>query len=141
MPHGFSTADSEPAWEAWPQCPLCGTRRQCVCPICETAGTAFPLADYQVSPAPLRATLPGADATAPQPPADIQLPLLRCTICDEIFHPHFYHVCQACGHDFHDGIRPGIPARDDINSRAVAAVVVLLAVMATVFAYFWLLLR
>lgn len=135
-----SAAVSEPTWDAWPRCPRCARPRQCVCPICETAGVEFPLADYQAAPAPLRPTRDG-DATVAEPSSAESLPLLRCPICDEVFPPRFYHVCHACGHDFRDGISPSDPTRNDVSPRTVATVVAIAAVVGLAFAYFWWLLR
>ena len=68
---------------AWPQCPNCGERRLAICPICETSGTEFPIADNNFS---------AGEAT----PSFACV----CTICDEPWSPDFPSPCEWCNYDF-----------------------------------------
>jgi hypothetical protein len=99
------------------------------------------LADYQVAPAPLRPTASSTGILAPHDPIASERPLLRCTICDEIFAPQFYRRCHACGHDFPDGISSQVLTQDEVNARAVATVAVLVAAFIIAVGYFWFLLQ
>lgn len=147
------TSNNEPdsgnglPWEEWPRCPQCGTARQCICPICETAGTHFPLADYQRTAAPQIPIIPSVPP-APEaiPPAVSEsafpaAPLLRCTICDEIFRPAFYEMCHACDHRFGTCESASLPAMDGIPSRIATASILLLLTVFCIFFYFWFLLH
>jgi hypothetical protein len=150
--HRHAHAHGQP-WGEWPCCPQCGTARQCICPICETAGTDFPLADYQKTAAPQIPIIPAVpsdpgaavdpDAMPPAicEPTLPEPPLLRCAICDEIFRPVFYEMCHACDHRFEPCESAGPPAMDGIPSRIAAAVILLLLTVFGVFFYFWLLLH
>ena len=71
---------------AWPQCRNCGERRLAVCPICETSGVDFPIADNNFS---------AGEATASF--------ACICTICDEPWSPEFPPQCEWCNYDFASG--------------------------------------
>ena len=135
--------DEEPnlPWDAWPTCPRCEARRQCICPICQTAGSGFPLADYQAAPAPLIPTTDPIAASLETAPETQILPLLHCPLCDEVFRPHFYERCHACGHDFREGIHLANLPFDGLASRVVFAAMIVLTAVTTLFLYFWWLLR
>jgi len=135
--------DREPAlsWEEWPGCPGCNRRRQCICPICQTAGADFPLADYQAVAAPLIPSTGAGAATRPvAAPADVW-PLLHCPTCDEVFRPRFYERCHACGYRFHEGISLQPPPADGLVSRVLIITAVLLGLASGLFLYFGWLLR
>lgn len=128
-------------WDAWPCCPRCQLPRQAICPICQTAGTDFSLADYQLAPAPLlpvTGTATPATATAAETPL---FPLLHCRTCDEVFRPRFYARCHACGYDFREGLAVESAAFDGLASRVQLVVLSLLATAAVLVLYFWWLLR
>ncbi|MDX1945642.1 MAG: hypothetical protein SFU86_09540 [Pirellulaceae bacterium] len=77
-------------WSDWPQCPACQARRPARCPVCQAAGTRFPLADVEEAAGQARV-------------------LLYCGSCDDHFRPDFFRVCHQCGHDFGTGIEPVAP--------------------------------
>ena len=87
-------------WDEWPHCPHCGEQRRAVCPICETSGTEFPLAEW-IPSAPLiqLGGVDGEDEVIGAPPV-----MLMCTTCDEAFAPNFYERCEHCGYDFESGV-------------------------------------
>ena len=119
-------------WHDWPTCPECHRRRQTVCPICETAGTALPLADPNHE-----GVAPTLGPTRDEP--DGHLPLLICTTCDEPFRPQFYQVCQWCRHEFDDGIAPppAPPPMERLNPRVWAIAACMACVVAALCGYFW----
>lgn len=82
---------SDLQWEDWPVCPECGERRSARCPICNSSGSHFALADLQPSD--------NADRV-----------LLVCPSCDDHFLPEWYRRCARCGYDFGSGIEMKSPA-------------------------------
>jgi hypothetical protein len=121
---------------AWPVCPECGRRRQTVCPICETLGDDFPLADANYGAAAHARGENGSSANG--------LTVL-CHICDEPFTPEFFRRCSGCGHQYPDGriVTPGSFAgeRDYITPQAWLVLLGTLGIAAGVIAYFWWLTR
>ncbi len=155
--HQRSGPDTD-VWEEWPVCPGCGRRRQTVCPICDVAGTDFPLAEYGAL-FQTTADLSGASAAAesaetsgsascggscscgPQAeatPRDESAVLLMCETCDEAFAPRFYRRCQWCDRDFGHGIdvRQTLAQREPLNPRAKAVMILLLLGAVAMTAYF-----
>ncbi len=130
--------DDEPEhWEAWPACPNCRERRQAVCPICETAGTEFPLAEW-IPTAPL-IQLGGAgeeDEVVGTPPL-----MLMCTTCDEAFAPNFYERCEHCGYDFTSGVVIEAPEPEELNLRMLVVLGLLVAVTVGLIVFFSFVLR
>jgi predicted RNA-binding Zn-ribbon protein involved in translation (DUF1610 family) len=72
-------------WTDWPTCPACGEQRHTRCPLCNMAGTRFPLVDIDRE-------------------GEVERVLLMCDSCDEPFRPDFYRYCHRCGHDFGRGL-------------------------------------
>ncbi len=111
-------------WRDWPLCPQCGQKRQALCAICGTAGTDFPFMDKLRS-------------------GDSEHVLLYCRTCDDHFRPQFYRRCQACGHDYGDGIRIGPedrPAPEPVPPRVWFVAGGIAAVLVALIAYFaWVL--
>jgi hypothetical protein len=108
-------------------CPDCGRPRMAICPVCETAGHDFPAAD-----------LPAHDLE------NEAAALLICPTCDEPFEPGYLRRCEWCGHDFGRGIEPSRPverpAREPMNARVIAILLLISCSIAGLFAYFALLL-
>jgi len=129
--------------DAWPRCPQCAAPRITRCPVCQTAGTDFPLADMEFAGTagpdeagsaicPTRG--PGGEEAEPEP----RRVMLVCPTCDEAFVPEHPRVCEWCGHAFADGYElpaPEGPA-EEISSRMITVVIALLALLAAVVAYF-----
>jgi hypothetical protein len=122
--------------EAWPTCPNCKHRRQAICPICETAGADFPLADEVAEPHdddPLAITSAIADDADP-----LGRKALLCPMCDEPFVPEYLRRCEWCGHDFGHGAELPEAAHDDIepiNWRVWTLIGVLAALGALIVIY------
>ncbi|MBN2477125.1 MAG: DUF2007 domain-containing protein [Pirellulales bacterium] len=148
----------------WPECPECQARRLTKCPICGTAGTNFapvdmgfvwvPDADFAAAGASCGCgpdgCTPGAETAAtadaePSPDeheADPLHAMLMCPTCDEPFAPEYPRVCEWCGHEFEDGFEVGSvesPA-EQIDSRVIAVIVVLLMLTVALAGYFFLIL-
>jgi hypothetical protein len=122
-PAAFETDDGP--WVDWPVCPRCGERRVARCPICETSGTDFPLADMQELAAGARV-------------------LLMCRTCDDHMLPEWYRRCARCGHDYGAGIEPAsdliapLPQLE-FNPRVGIVLAALLFATSIIAAYFlWL---
>jgi hypothetical protein len=98
-----------------------------VCPVCETAGTDFPLADMPRA---------GDDEES--------LAWLICPTCDEPFEPGYLRRCECCGNDFGRGIEPRQPpvraAREPANGRVIAVFALIVGAIGGLFVYFWVLL-
>ena len=109
---------SPQAWQDWPICSQCQERRQARCPVCGSAGTAFPLADIEQHGGQSRV-------------------LLICATCDDHFRPEFYRVCHRCGHDYGDGIeKAGAVLPADDTRRVWLLMGVLVAAGLAMAAYF-----
>jgi hypothetical protein len=140
----------------WPKCPQCGARRSTMCPVCGTAGSDFPPADMGFvwipeADAPARQSAscscgPGGctpEASQPEAPAADQAEgeqpaaLLMCPTCDEAFAPAYPRLCEWCGHEFADGFEVPLPTApvEQINSRVIAVIIVLLALAAAAVVY------
>jgi len=118
----------------WPVCPRCDKRRQAVCDVCATAGSDFPLAEFQ------GALAPSGSVTDAEQEADQAEPLLMCPNCDEAFTPRYYRICAWCDHDFQSGIElagPSSRQREPVNHRTQLAIILLLLGAAAALAYFW----
>jgi hypothetical protein len=122
--------------EAWPTCPSCNRRRQAICPICETAGTDFPLADEVADQhdddetAITSAIVDDGDPLGRKP--------LLCPMCDEPFVPEYLRRCEWCGHDFGHGAELPEAAHDDIeaiNWRVWTVIAVLVGLGALIVIY------
>lgn len=125
-------------WVDWPQCPICGSRRQARCPTCAFPGADFPLADYQeVGWQPLARQ---ADFSWGDREGDAAV-LLLCPSCDEAFRPHFYDRCAACGYEYDDGVRLEDPDRENLSPRILWAGAGVVAAMAALLIYFWAILH
>jgi hypothetical protein len=98
--------------EAWPTCPKCHERRQAICPICETAGSDFPLADEISDHDDERETTITSAVVEDVDPLG-RKPLL-CPMCDEPFVPEYLRQCEWCGHDFGHGAELPPAIHDDI---------------------------
>jgi len=118
-------------WEEWPVCPNCESQRQAVCPICETSGTEFPLAEW-IPSAPL-IQLGGVDGEDEVIGAPL---MLMCTTCDEAFAPNFYERCEHCGYDFESGIVLETPEAEELNFRMLVVLILLVAVTVGVLTLF-----
>jgi uncharacterized paraquat-inducible protein A len=119
----FETEDGP--WTDWPACPRCGERRVARCPICETSGAEFPLADMQETSAGARV-------------------LLMCRTCDDHMLPQWYRRCARCGHDYGAGIEPAsdlispLPQLE-LNPRVAFVLAALVLAASIITAYFlWL---
>jgi hypothetical protein len=115
---------------AWPVCPQCGRRRQTVCPICETAGDEFPLADANFG------------ATRPEDADDASRRLtVICNICDEPFTPDFYRRCAWCGHEFPDGRAAAGEVHDHereyLTPQAWIVILAMIGITVAIIGYFW----
>jgi uncharacterized paraquat-inducible protein A len=113
---------SDDQWPDWPCCPRCGERRSARCPICETSGSDFPLADFQEQ-------------------AGGQRVLLMCRTCDDHMIPEWYRRCPRCGCDYGDGIEIQRPTHEpiDLNPRLWIVLAALAAATLAAAAYFaWL---
>jgi uncharacterized paraquat-inducible protein A len=118
---GDDQADDD-QWSDWPCCPRCGERRSARCPICETSGSDFPLADFQEH-------------------AGGQRVLLMCRTCDDHMIPEWYRRCPRCGYDYGDGIEIQQPTHEpiDLNPRLWIVLALLAAASLAAAAYFaWL---
>jgi hypothetical protein len=133
------TSEFESRGSAWPTCPECGVRRVTRCESCGARGSDFPPADTTIGergaselgrgdvlgfeklsgaasecscgPGGCGAQEPGAAAgEGGQPSASPTL--LLCPTCDEPFRPQFLRSCEACGHEFPDGVESFSTERD-----------------------------
>jgi len=129
--------DELESWDEWPACPNCASLRQAVCPICETSGTEFPLAEW-IPSAPL-IQLGGLD----DEPEVIGSPplMLMCTTCDEAFAPNFYERCEHCGYDFESGVVIETAEPEELNVRMLAVLAILAAVTIGMMVFFSFVLR
>jgi hypothetical protein len=86
-----------------------------MCPVCETAGTEFPLADSIV----------GGDETELEGTDDPGDPLgrqpLLCPICDEPFIPNYLRECEWCNYDFGHGVEKPITIveREEVRDQNI----------------------
>jgi hypothetical protein len=171
MSDSRAAASAEPAEAAeptaeddWPACPRCSARRTTMCPVCQTSGTDFPMADpeYLGTPAAGEAAEAvscgcgsgtcGRGGAAEEAPAEPEAPLeppeeppslmRMCPTCDEPFVPDYPRRCEWCGHEFPDGYdvdehaaRPG----ERISARAIVILVGLVLLGAAAVVYFALL--
>ncbi|NQU25969.1 MAG: hypothetical protein HQ567_32165 [Candidatus Nealsonbacteria bacterium] len=112
--------------DAWPACPMCGTKRTARCPICNTTGNDFPPVDMGF------VWVPDAEGEE-EPPATF-----ICTMCDEPFAPEHASICMQCGYAFPDGyeVEPPKATDEKIDSRVMAVVVGLGLVAGAAVAYF-----
>lgn len=100
--------------EAWPTCPQCGKRRQTVCPVCETAGSDFPLADAIAGEGDEEHD---HDSDFSEEVGDpLGRPRLVCPVCDEPFIPLYLRSCEWCNYDFGHGIEPPETVQEDIEA-------------------------
>jgi hypothetical protein len=99
--------------EAWPTCPQCQRRRQAICPICETAGSDFPLADEVSDHDDHDTTITSAVVDDVDP---LGRKALLCPMCDEPFVPEYLRRCEWCGHDFGHGAELPLAVYDDIEA-------------------------
>ena len=143
--------------DAWPLCPQCQQRRQTVCPVCSVAGEDFPFADALPAAAPLESIAAdeseqqasdaegsdgeASDAEASDGEGSEMEVLLMCPTCDEAFAPHYYRMCQQCGHDFGEGIEVDQTAGDDVNRRVVFVFVAIVLLVLALSAFFAFVLR
>jgi hypothetical protein len=148
----------------WPRCPGCGEPRLTRCPICETTGTEFPVADPRFVAGTVveddaeptstcgcgsggcsshghgETHSPGEGETDAPAEAEPEEPprTLVCTTCDEPFEPQYPRRCAWCGHEFDDGY--DVPDESEmlepIPARAIAVIVGLLALGAALVVYF-----
>jgi len=123
--------DELESWDEWPVCPNCNSLRQAICPICETSGTTFPLAEW-IPTAPI-IQLGGVDGEDEVIGAPL---MLMCTTCDEAFAPNFYERCEHCGYDFESGVVIEIPEPEAINMRMLVVVAVLVVATVGLMAFF-----
>jgi hypothetical protein len=109
-----------------PRCPQCGKPRMAICPVCETAGTDFPLADMSLD------DLGGEGST-----------MLICRTCDEPFEPGYLRRCEWCAYDFGTGIEPpqvaAAPAKEPMNLRVVLVFLLIAGSIVGLLVYFALL--
>ena len=133
-------------WAQWPVCPDCGRRRQTRCATCDLGGDDFPLAELFF--APRRHAARGCSACSPletygsrEGAGEDAAVWLMCPGCEEAFSPEFYRLCQHCGHDFGDGLLVESPEADQITDRALLVLAGLIALVATLLVYFWLIVR
>lgn len=135
--HDSDHDDELERWEDWPACPHCNATRRAVCPICETSGTEFPLAEW-IPAAPLiqLGGVDGDDDVIGTPPL-----MLMCTTCDEAFAPNFYERCEHCGYDFQSGvvIEDAVPAV--LNGRMLVVLAGLGVVLLALFIFFAIITR
>ena len=124
-------------WDEWPDCPNCDSRRRAVCPICETSGTDFPLAEW-IPSAPVieLGGVDGEDEVIGAPPV-----MLMCTTCDEAFAPNFYERCEHCGYDFESGVVIETPEPEELNVRMLVVMGVLVVVTVGLMVFFGVVLR
>lgn len=124
-------------WDEWPVCPNCDSLRQAVCPICESSGTEFPLAEW-IPTAPLiqLGGVEGEDEVIGAPPV-----MLMCTTCDEAFAPNFYERCEHCGYDFESGVVIETPEPEELNVRMLIVLAVLVVVTVGLVVFFGIVLR
>ena len=146
----------------WPRCPQCDARRPTICPVCQTAGTDFPLADADFVAPPGVAddaqpvscgcgsggcSTPGhaarEDASAQdavdetQTEAEAPPRMLMCPTCDDPFVPAYPRRCEWCGHEFPDGFDPDAQRMiEPVSHRAIAVIAGLLALLAALLVYF-----
>jgi len=146
------TAPLADAARSWPCCPQCGHRRHTRCPICQTAGSEFPLGDARFSvPQTLHQILPaGADQEqflASQEVEGDTLPgeqstdqsegrLALCSTCDEPFEPQYARWCEWCGHDYGRGYEYRRPPSERLTPQAIAVALGLAVTLVGAFAYF-----
>ncbi len=128
--------DDLESWDEWPVCPNCDSVRRAVCPICETSGTTFPLAEW-IPAAPL-IQLGGVDGEDEVIGAPL---MLMCTTCDEAFAPNFYERCEHCGYDFESGVVIETPEPGEVNVRMLVVMAVLVIVTVGLMAFFGFVLR
>ena len=130
-------------WLAWPICSRCGRRRQTVCPMCGSAGTAFPLAEYQAAGMPQRNSRQSASEDSGNRAVVPSEVLLICTDCDEAFPARFYRVCPRCGEDAGEGVKiPSLVSEArQFTPRLSLAIYGLFAILVAALLYFWLLFR
>jgi len=151
--------------ESWPLCPECGVRRMTRCPICGTAGTDFvqadpdffglPVVDKDATPLSCGCGSGGCSSSrstsdtdrpanepceepAPEPShpeGDLPLMLL-CPTCADPFVPEYALRCPSCGHEQTDGYETEPEGREPISPRAIAAILVLLALAIGFVVYF-----
>jgi hypothetical protein len=138
MHHGCAIVDvlvddrDQQTIDAWPLCPECGRKRHTMCPICETAGCDFRLAD----------SLPDAlsdeeneeeDLAGTDDPGDPlgRRPLL-CPVCDEPFLPNYLRECEWCNYDFGYGAEKPVRLDDsfEASNLRVGIVIAVLVGMA-----------
>jgi hypothetical protein len=157
-------APAPDAPEQWPTCPQCHAPRLTRCPCCQTAGISFPAADAPPTAVEMSAEQAAAvdvfdpaasgtscacgsggctptraeeEQTASELPPE--RPMLLCPICDEAFTPQYGRRCEWCGHEFADGMTFEPPAREQIHARVLIVILLLLAFVGAVVAYFALL--
>jgi hypothetical protein len=133
-------------WTAWPACAECGRRRQTECPTCGSAGTEFPMAEYQAPTEPIHGSRDAGAANrsgatgleqGPVAPRLPSWPLLHCPQCDEAFTPRFYRQCPQCGHDQGEGIRFQSWQPEPISHRVVITILGLLGLALGTALYLW----
>ena len=146
----------------WPRCPECDAPRSTKCPICGTAGSDFAPVDMGFTwvpdpddaaaaascscgpggctPAGSSADGSSADNGVPAPGEDEDPfgKMLMCPTCDEPFTPEYPRLCEWCGHEFEDGFEVELPTGqpEQIDSRVIAVIVGLLALLVALAAYF-----
>jgi hypothetical protein len=143
--HPDVDADSQ-RWVQWPVCPDCGRRRQTRCPTCDLGGDDFSLAELFFAPRRRAARDCSACSSlethgSRQREEDNATVWLMCPVCEEAFAPEFYRLCQHCGHDFGDGLLVETPEADQITDRALLVMTGLIALVAALLVYFWLIVR
>ena len=81
-----------------------------------------------------------AVSTSPASPEGLAV-MLVCPICDEAFPPRFFRRCRHCGHDFGSGRELESSEEPVANYRVVLTILAVLAVMAGISLYMFLLFR
>ena len=54
--------------------------------------------------------------------------MLMCPTCDDPFVPEYPRVCEWCGYRFSEGYETEPEPREQISGRAIAVMVILLAI-------------
>jgi hypothetical protein len=155
-----SAAESSvPVAPEWPRCPECNAPRTTQCPACGATGSNFRPADPAAvdilspnaaaeaasgvscgpcgcSSAENASCGPGVASGAAEP--DLPAPALVCPTCDEPFVPQYARRCEACGHEFPDGmdVEPRDTPLDSINTHILAAMVGIVALIVAIGVWF-----
>jgi len=146
---GSSPRDEEdqeilgPDLDHWPRCPDCSAPRPTRCPICQTIGHQFPLADPEyVWGMGLGEVDANSEETLSKPEEDRSAleTVLMCPTCDEPFLPEYPKTCAWCGHEFEEGFDVGpIQAFPEEISGRVTLVLLGLGIVAVVVAAYFML--